>query len=223
MLDCLNLLAAEPKVGLFALKTTPEHLNELTALGMDNLSNSQKLENGTLAMFFTSAKSEPEKIYVLEIYADEAAYERHASSEHFKRFLNGSANLLTSKHKFDAKIKFLGQKKLSEAALNSAHMRLAKITVRAEDNAKFEEILTKEMKASLVKKSGVLALFAFTLKDAPNQWIFFEIYAGETAYEAHRQAAHFREFVQARGDMVAMFEGFALKNNYSFSKMKPHK
>ncbi|WP_298959034.1 antibiotic biosynthesis monooxygenase [uncultured Campylobacter sp.] len=222
-LTALNLLAAEPKIGLFALETTPEHLNELTALGMDNLSNSQKLESGTLAMFFTSAEGEPEKIYVLEIYADEAAYERHASSEHFKRFLNGSANLLASKHKFDVETKFLGQKKLSEAALNSAHMRLAKITVRPEDNAKFEGILMKEMKASLAKESGVLALFTFTLKDAPNQWIFFEIYAGQAAYEAHRQTPHFKEFVQARDDMVAMFEGFALKNNYSFSKMKPRK
>ena len=79
------------------------------------------------------------------------------------------------------------------------------------------------MRISLAKESGVLALFAFTLKDAPSQWIFFEIYADEAAYEAHRQAPHFKEFLQARGDMVAMFEGFALKNNYSFSKMKPRK
>ena len=69
----------------------------------------------------------------------------------------------------------------------------------------------------------MLALFAFTLKDAPSQWIFFEIYAGEAAYEVHRQAPHFKEFLQARDDMVAMIEGFALKNNYSFSKMKPRK
>jgi hypothetical protein len=51
----------------------------------------------------------------------------------------------------------------------------------------------------------------------------FEIYSGEAAYEVHRQAPHFKEFLQARGDMVAMLEGFALKNNYSFSKMKPRK
>ena len=102
-------------------------------------------------------------------------------------------------------------------------MCLNKIALSPEDNAKFEEILMKEMKASLAKESGVLALFAFTLKDAPSQWMLFEIYAGEAAYEVHRQAPHFKEFLQARDDMVAMFESFALKNNYSFSKTKPRK
>nr|WP_314471291.1 antibiotic biosynthesis monooxygenase [uncultured Campylobacter sp.] len=92
-----------------------------------------------------------------------------------------------------------------------------------EDNAKFEKILIKEMRISLAKESGMLALCAFTLRGAAGEWIFFEIYAGEAAYEAHRQAPHFKEFLQARGDMVAMFEGFALKNNYSFSKMKLRK
>lgn len=102
-------------------------------------------------------------------------------------------------------------------------MCLNKITLSPKDNAKFEKILIKEMRISLAKEGGMLALFAFTLKDAPSQWIFFEIYAGEAAYEAHRQAPHFKEFLQARDDMVAMLEGFALKNNYSFSKMKPRK
>ncbi|WP_297965591.1 antibiotic biosynthesis monooxygenase [uncultured Campylobacter sp.] len=51
------------------------------------------------------------------------------------------------------------------------------------------------MRISLAKESGMLALCAFTLKDAPSQWIFFEIYAGEAAYEAHRQAPHFKEFL----------------------------
>ncbi|WP_314991381.1 antibiotic biosynthesis monooxygenase [uncultured Campylobacter sp.] len=102
-------------------------------------------------------------------------------------------------------------------------MCLNKIALSSEDKAKFEKILIKEMRISLAKESGMLALFAFTLKDAPSQWIFFEIYADEAAYEAHRQATHFKEFLQARGDMVAMFEGFSLKNNYSFSKMKPRK
>lgn len=190
------------------------------AIGTDNLSNSQKLEKGTLAMFFTSAEDKPAQTFVLEIYANEAAYEAHANSAHFKRFLQVSADMLVNKRKFDVEPKFLGQKELSQEALKTAHFRLAKIGVKPEDNAKFEEILMKEMKASLAKERGVLALFAFTLKDVPAEWMFFEIYADEAAYEAHRQTPHFKEFVSARGDMVASFEGFALKNNYSFSKTK---
>ena len=172
-LAALNLLAIEPRIGLFELETTPQRFGELAALGADNLSNSQKLEPNTLAMFFTSAADKLEQTYVLEIYADDAAYETHVASAHFKRFLQGSADLLVNKRKFDVTSEFLGQKELDEAALKTAHLRLAKISVKPEDNAKFKEILMKEMKASLAKESGVLALFAFTLKDAPQQWMFF--------------------------------------------------
>lgn len=95
-LAALNLLAIEPKIGLFELETTPERLSEFMAIGTDNLSNSQKLEPGTLAMFFTSAEDKPAQTFVLEIYANEAAYEAHANSAHFKEFVSARGDMVAS-------------------------------------------------------------------------------------------------------------------------------
>lgn len=102
-LAALNLLAIEPRIGLFELETTPQRFSELAALGADNLSNSQKLEPNTLAMFFTSAADKPEQTYVLEIYADEAAYEARRQAPHFKEFVRDCGDMVVKFEGFSLK------------------------------------------------------------------------------------------------------------------------
>ena len=48
---------------------------------------------------------------------------------------------------------------------------------------------------------GVLAIYAGTLVDAPNTWLFFEIYASESAYQAHRQTPHFQKYLSRKGQI----------------------
>ncbi|WP_081733670.1 putative quinol monooxygenase [Bibersteinia trehalosi] len=41
------------------------------------------------------------------------------------------------------------------------------------------------------------------LKNQPNEWRFFEIYADENAYAAHRASEHFQHYLSATAEMVA--------------------
>jgi quinol monooxygenase YgiN len=49
---------------------------------------------------------------------------------------------------------------------------------------------------------GVLTLDAVALKDAPDQIRLMEIYAYQTAYEAHLKSPHFTRYKDATAGMV---------------------
>lgn len=59
-----------------------------------------------------------------------------------------------------------------------------------------------EMVQSLAVEEGVLAIYAGTTVDNPNTWLFFEIYASEEAYQAHRETPHFKEYLRLTPDML---------------------
>jgi antibiotic biosynthesis monooxygenase len=58
------------------------------------------------------------------------------------------------------------------------------------------------MRETIEKENGVLALYAATDKDQPNQWYFFEIYANDAAYQAYRKTAHFQKYLQETADLL---------------------
>ncbi len=79
---------AEAKVSLQKLLSTPNNKSLLRQLGREEI---------------LSSKSEPELFYVLEFYKDEAAYKKHISSAHFKKFASASAEILASKKAISVK------------------------------------------------------------------------------------------------------------------------
>ena len=42
------------------------------------------------------AKEDPRKIYILEIYADQEAYQSHIQTAHFKKYKEGTAKMVKS-------------------------------------------------------------------------------------------------------------------------------
>jgi quinol monooxygenase YgiN len=50
--------------------------------------------------------------------------------------------------------------------------------------------------------SRVLAIYAVAEKGKPTMIRFFEMYADEAAYNAHRDSPHFRKYVEATKDMI---------------------
>lgn len=107
---------------------------------------------------------------------------------------------------------FLGDKKVKQTAATQA--RLVSVTVKPEHNAAFSKIVRAEMAQSLQAEHGVLAMYVATRQDVPNQWIFFEIYADEAAYQAHRETPHFKDYLQQAADMVADKQFTAVQTTY---------
>lgn len=172
------------------------------AIGEHNIRTSIQNEKSTLAMYSVKQKADPNMAYMLEIYADETAYKTHIASPQYQAFLADSPQILTDhKKRLALTPQFLGDKKV----LQTAQMRtnLVKVEVKAQDNQQFAQIVTAEMAQSLKVEDGVIAMYAATEQDQPNKWLFFEIYANDAAYEAHRQTAHFKHYLAQTEKMVA--------------------
>nr|WP_315520582.1 antibiotic biosynthesis monooxygenase [uncultured Campylobacter sp.] len=207
----------ETKIGFYELLATPNKINSLKQLGRENILSS-KSEPDTQAIFFASAKSKPELFYVLEFYKDEAAYKKHISSAHFKKFASASAEILASKKAINVKRRAAFSKNLTPERLKDSYFHITNLSLLAKSDAKFEKIIKKYMQKSV--DDGAFAQFAFSLKDAPSKWVLVEIYKDEASFESYRQSENYKAYAKERAGLIDEFDGFALKNEISFSKIK---
>ena len=136
---------AEAKIGFYELLVTPNNKSLLKQLGRENILSSKTLESGTQAIFFMSAKSKPELFYVLEFYKDEAAYKKHISSAHFKKFASASAEILASKKAISVKKRAAFSKNLTPERLKDAYFHITNLSLLAKSDAKFEKLVKKYM------------------------------------------------------------------------------
>lgn len=81
-------------------------------------------------------------------------------------------------------------------------VRMAEIEVDPAQLDNFKAEVTEEMKESIKVEPGVYAIYAVAVKDHPTQLRFFEIYANEKAYEAHRQTPHFKKYIETTKNMI---------------------
>ena len=208
---------AEAKVSLYELLVTPNNKTLLKELGRENILNS-KSEPGTQAIFFMSAKSKPELFYVLEFYKDETAYKKHVASAHYKKFASASSEILASKKAFSVKKWAAFSKNLTPERLKDAYFHMTNLSLLAKSDAKFEKIIKKYMQKSV--DEGAYAQFAFSQKDVANKWFLVEIYKDEASFEGYRHSENYKAYAKERAGLIDEFDGFGLKNETSFSKVK---
>jgi quinol monooxygenase YgiN len=67
------------------------------------------------------------------------------------------------------------------------------------------------MAQSIKLEEGVLAMYAAIDKANPNRWYFYEVYASEEAYQAHRLTPHFKEYIEQTAEMTTYKEAIAIK------------
>lgn len=208
---------AEAKVSLYELLSTPNNKSLLKQFGREKILSS-KSEPGTQAIFFMSAKSKPELFYVLEFYEDEAAYKKRIGSAHFKKFVGASAEILASKKAISVKKRAAFSKNLTPERLKDAYFHITNLSLLAKSDAKFEKIIKKYMQKSV--DEGTLAQFAFSLKETPNKWVMVEIYKDEASFESYRHSENYKAYAKERAGLIDEIDGFGLKNEISFSKIK---
>lgn len=88
------------------------------------------------------------------------------------------------------------------AAAEATAIRMAYLRIKPERLEAFMALAREEMAASLRLEPGVTALYAVADKDDPARLTFFEMYADEQAYEAHRNTPHFQKYFHATKDMI---------------------
>lgn len=81
-------------------------------------------------------------------------------------------------------------------------VRIAELEIDPDHLTAYKEALKEETEASIRVEPGVLALYAVSLKDHPNQIRLFESYSSQSAYAAHLQSAHFLKYKSETKTMV---------------------
>ena len=79
-------LSPESIVRLSRIEIDSEHIAEYLVLVTECGRRSMAEEPGVLMMFSMQEKAHPERITILEIYADRAAYEHHIQTPHFQKY-----------------------------------------------------------------------------------------------------------------------------------------
>lgn len=203
LLGVATMAQAEYRMSLFELTVKPEQQQAIDEVGKHNLGTSIQTETGTLAMFHTVKKDEPNKNVILEIYQDETAYQTHTNAPHFKQFVEIAKTAVVGRKivPLDSQI-LLEKQPLAEFKNGNFLINLAEVQVKSAQNEDFKAIVLDEMQQSMAKENGVILMYAATRKDQPNEWYFFEIYADKTAYEQHRKTPHFQAYLNRTQTMV---------------------
>lgn len=86
---------------LAEIEVDPEQLEAYMQYAMEVGSTSMATEPGVLTLFSMQDKANPAKIFIIEVYADSAAYQKHIQTPHFKCYKEGTINMVRSLHLID--------------------------------------------------------------------------------------------------------------------------
>ena len=93
------------------------------------------------------------------------------------------------------------------AAENQSQIvRLAKLVIDPTKLEAYKAALKEEIEASVRLEPGVLTLYAVSEKQRPTHFTILEIYADQSAYEAHIETPHFLKYKLGTEGMVTSLE-----------------
>src|SRR5436190_23559655 len=90
-----------PVVRIAELESDPAQLESYTAAVKEEMETSVRVEPGVLAIYAVAEKDNPSKLRFFEVYADEAAYRAHIDSPHFKKYVETTKAMITSRRLID--------------------------------------------------------------------------------------------------------------------------
>lgn len=207
-------------VRFFELTTDPKEKASYNQVGVENLTTSIKNEKGTLAMYTSHKSDNPSINYVVEIYESDEAYQVHANSPQFKKFVEVAKTAVKSRKVFETNPQFLAEKKepLYIEKANKQKVILAEVLVSADKNEEFKKHVLEELKQAMEKEKDILLAYAVTLKDEPNKWYFFEVYKNNEAFLEHRNSDYIKKYTENTKDMVLSRNIMELKGDTLVNK-----
>jgi quinol monooxygenase YgiN len=90
-----------PFVRVAELEIDPAQLDRYTAAVREEMETSVRTEPGVLAIYAVAEKDRPHKLRFFEMYADEAAYRAHIASPHFRKYVEVTRDMITSRRLLD--------------------------------------------------------------------------------------------------------------------------
>ncbi|MGO7547982.1 putative quinol monooxygenase [Rhizobium leguminosarum] len=89
-------MSRKPVVRMAELEIDPDTLETYRALLTEEIETSIALEDGVLSLSAVSIRNNPNRIRILEVYANQEAYEAHLRTPHFIKYKNQTAHMVIS-------------------------------------------------------------------------------------------------------------------------------
>ena len=89
-----RLATENNKVRLSRITVDSARLEEYNAYLKEEIEASMRLEPGVLLLYAMAEKDHPNKVTILEIYADETAYKSHIETPHFQKYKQGTLDMV---------------------------------------------------------------------------------------------------------------------------------
>ena len=99
-----------PFVRVAELWIDPAQLERYKVAVKEEIETSVRIEPGVLAIYAVAERDNVSKLRFFEIYVDEAAYKTHIASAHFRRYVEITKDMITSRALFDTVPILLGAK-----------------------------------------------------------------------------------------------------------------
>ena len=90
-----------PFLRVAELEIDPTQLERYTDAVREEMEASVEVEPGVLAIYAVAEKDAPHKLRFFEMYADEAAYRAHIASPHFRKYVEVTRDMITSRRLLD--------------------------------------------------------------------------------------------------------------------------
>lgn len=103
-------------VRLAEIDVDPAQLETYLAFAKEVGTVSMSTEPGVVGLFSMQDKANPCKVYILEVYADQEAYQAHLQTAHFKKYKEGTADMVKS-------LKLIDTNPMVTATLNKSAIR----------------------------------------------------------------------------------------------------
>ena len=81
-------------VRMARLEIDSSQLEQYKALLKEGIETAVRVEPGVLTLYAVYEKNHPTRVTVFEVYADQAAYEAHLQTVHFKKYKTGTQNMV---------------------------------------------------------------------------------------------------------------------------------
>ena len=89
---------SRPIVRIAELEIDPAQLDSYKALLTEEIEASVETEGGVLMLYAMSVKGKPTHVRIIEVYADQEAYEAHLRSPHFLKYKTLTLDMVQSLH-----------------------------------------------------------------------------------------------------------------------------
>ena len=99
----------QPLVRIAELDIDPNQVSAYRAL-KEEIATSIRLEPGVLTLYAVSVKDQPSQVRIFETYRDQAAYESHLQTPHFKKYKAETQGMVKSLKLIETEPIILGRK-----------------------------------------------------------------------------------------------------------------